>query len=127
VEDSEDQEVLSPLKTNQKEGDPSQAVATGASRRLDMQVVEEKRRSLDRKRKNKGSGEVMQTPYLNIPLGGSNALVLVGLVNSRVNQLDSGAETSGDSMVETLKKQRRGTTPNARSAAAVSDSPRWAQ
>jgi hypothetical protein len=30
-------------------------------------------------------------------------------------------------MIETLKKQKRGTTQNARSAAAVDDSPRRAQ
>ena len=37
---------------------------------------------------------VSQTPDLNIPLTGSNAIVPVGLVNSRINQLDGG--TDGD-------------------------------
>ena len=65
---------------------------------------------------------------LNIPLEGSSAIVPVGLVNARVTQLDVSTDnTSGDSMIETLKKQRRGSNQNARSAAAVSNSPRQAQ
>jgi preprotein translocase subunit SecF len=70
---------------------------------------------------------VTQTPNLNIPIGGLSAIVLVGVVNSRVNQLDMSADCSGGSMIEMLKKQKRSNTQNARSAATVSDSPRRAQ
>jgi hypothetical protein len=49
---------------------------------------------------------VSLTPDLNIPLS-SNAIVLVGLVNSRVNQIDGGSKNSGGSMIEKLKKQKR--------------------
>ena len=75
---------------------------------------------------------VSQTPDLNIPLTGSNAIVPVGLVNSRINQLDGGtdgdADSSGESMIETLKRQKRGTTKqNAKSAGAATSSSRRAQ
>jgi hypothetical protein len=43
-----------------------------------------------------------------------------------VNQLDGGTDNSGDSMIEILKKQKRGNTNIARSAAAASSSPRRA-
>lgn len=42
---------------------------------------------------------------LNISLGSSSAIVLVGLVNSRVSQLDTDENSSGGSMIETLKKR----------------------
>jgi len=80
-----------------------------------------------RKRKSKGFGGT-QTPDLNIPLAGCTALVPSGLVSSWVSQMDGGSENSGGSMIETLKKQKRGNiTLNARLAAATRDSPRWAQ
>lgn len=80
-----------------------------------------------RKRKSKVAPSSVQTPNLHIPLDGSHAIVPVGLVNSRVNQLDASAEQSGESMIEILKKQKRGnTTPNATSAAATPHSPRRA-
>jgi hypothetical protein len=67
-------------------------------------------------------------PDLNVPVG-SNAIVPARLVNSRVYQLDMGMKSSsGGSLEESLKKQRRGNlTQNARSAAAAKDSPRRAQ
>lgn len=84
------------------------------SRHLDLQVGE-KQRQPPRKRKNKGAGSTDQTPDLNIPLTGSTAIVPAGLVNSRVNQLDGTVDSGGESMIETLKKQRRGTNQNVRS------------
>lgn len=81
-----------------------------------------------RKRKSKGAGPATQTPDLNIPLTGSNAIVPIGLVKSRVSQLDGGSESSGGSMIETLTKQKRSdTNQNARSAAAADGSSRRAQ
>ena len=68
-------------------------------------------------------GPATQTLDLNIPLAGSNAIVPIGLVNSRVSQLDANVDSSSDSMIETLKKQKRGYTPNARLAVAASSSP----
>jgi hypothetical protein len=77
-----------------------------------------------RKRKSKGGDQVLQTPDLNALPEVSNAIVTVGFVNSRVNQIDGGSESSGESMVEKLKKQKRGTfSQTARSAAAAFDSP----
>ena len=70
----------------------------------------------------------LQTLDLNTPAEASNAIVLVDLVNLRVNQLDGGQDNSGDSMLELLRKQKRGTSlHNARSATAASDSPRREQ
>jgi hypothetical protein len=70
----------------------------------------------------------MLTPDLNIPAMGLNAIVPVGLVNSRVHQLGGGSESSGGSLEETTKKKRRGSlSHNTRSAAAARDRPRWAQ
>lgn len=65
----------------------------------------------------------MQTSNLNIPVSGSSALVPVGLVNSRVNQIDANSEGGGDSMIESLKKQKCGNISNARSAAAMRAAP----
>lgn len=84
-------------------------------------------RQLARKRKSKQSGPAVQTPDLNEPVY-SNAIIPIGLVNSRVNQLDTCSENSGGSVEENLKKQGRGSlSNNARSAAAASGSPRRAQ
>jgi hypothetical protein len=79
-----------------------------------------------RKRKSKVSDLGTQTPNLNIPLDGANAIVPVGLVNSRINQLDASGDSGGDCMIEQLKKQKRGRSQSVRSAAAVEDSPRRA-
>jgi hypothetical protein len=48
--------------------------------------------------------------------------MLADLVNSKVNQLDV-RDSGGDSMIEKLKKQKRGTTQVAGSATAASSSP----
>jgi hypothetical protein len=48
----------------------------------------------------------MLTPDLNIPAMGLNAIVPVGLVNSRVHQLGGGSESSGGSLEETTKKKK---------------------
>ena len=81
-----------------------------------------------RKRKSKAADPTLQTPDLNVPAEVSNAIVQIGLVNSRVSQLDGASETSGDSMLEMLKKQKRSTnSQNARLAVAFKDSPRRTQ
>jgi hypothetical protein len=124
VPDTEDNEVQSP-REQQTSGQQSGLLpeegtkkGTEPSKHLVMQDDEQDQAQL-RKRKSKGLG-ASQTPDLNIPFDGSSAIALSGLVSSRVNR--------GGSIIETLKKQKRGnTTPNARSAAAARDSPRWAQ
>lgn len=68
-----------------------------------------------------------QMPDLNMPAGASNAIVPAGLVSSRVSQLGAGADNSGASMIETLKKQRRGSNTSEGSAAAAVGSPRREQ
>lgn len=91
-------------------------------------MQEAERQNLARKRKSKVSNAPAQTPDLNIPLQGSSAIVPVGLVNSRVNQIDGSAEHGSDNMIETLKKQKRGDfSQNATSAAAAKGSPRRVQ
>lgn len=88
---------------------------------------EEGLRAQQRKRKSNMPGETDQTLDLNLPVD-SNAIVSVGLVNSRVSQLDGDTEASGESMIEKLKKQKRsGSNQQARSATAADDSPRRAQ
>jgi hypothetical protein len=126
VGNSEDPEVQSPLK-NQKGAEQNEGTKTGAgaSRQLDLQA-KEPGRTLPKKRKSKVTNVTVQTPDLNIPVT-SNAIVPAGLVNSRVSQLDTSVESSGGSMIETLKKQKRGNNQNARSAASVNDCPRRAQ
>lgn len=129
VGDSEDQEVQSPLK-NDRGGALVKGAHDGpsASRRLDLQGDEARRCQQPRKRKSKVATPVTQTPDLNIPLGASSALVPAGLVNSRVSQLDAGADSGGSSMLETLKKQKRGTNNNNAGSVAVAESiPRRAQ
>lgn len=126
VDDTKDnEEVQSPLK--QKTGTVSDSrpkTETGVSWELVMR--DEDRRPPPRKRKSKVSGPGAQTPDLNIPLEVSNAIVPAGLVNSRVSQLDGSGESSGGSMIETLKKQKRGNNQNARSTAVAGSSPRRA-
>jgi hypothetical protein len=125
VDESKDPEVQSPLKQNQRDDLPgADDGGPGASRHLDLHGDDEGCCQHARKRKSKVASPVTQTPNLNIPIGGSSALVPAGLVNSRVNQLDAGANSDGSSMIETLKKQKRGNNLNARSAAAAAeDSP----
>jgi hypothetical protein len=114
----DEREVQSPLKMRNAGG----TAGKGQS------VLEETNTKLPRKRKSKGTGQNLQTLDLNALAEASNAIVPVGLVNSRVSQQDGGSENSGVSMVEKLKKQKIGTTSqNARSAAAASGSPRRAQ
>lgn len=100
-EDLEEREVQSPMKKRN-------AGATDVGGQ--PVVVETVPKPQPRKRKSKGASQNLQTPDLNAPAEVSNAIVLVGIVNSRVSQLDASSETSGDSMVEKLKKQKRGTT-----------------
>lgn len=111
VGETEEQEVQSPLK-HQTRGDRQERVPAGrVSKNLNMAIDEFGRQP--RKRKSKGSGPALHTPDLNEPVA-SNAIVPAGLVNSRVNQLDTGTESSSGSLDENLKKQRRGSlTDNA--------------
>lgn len=90
-------------------------------RKLQMSDEEDIRLSAQ-KRKSKQAAGAVQTPDLNQPAVVSNAIVPVGLVSSRVNQMDGSTESSGGSLEEIKKEQRRGSY-NARSAAATSDSP----
>lgn len=76
-------------------------------RKLDLQD-EGDQQKLPPKCKSKGATPATQIPDLNIPVGVSNAIVLAGLVSSRVNDLDATADSDGSSMIERLKKQRRG-------------------
>lgn len=124
--DSEEFEVQSPLK--QDHAHDCHAATDGAlkaTRKLDLGGVVEEHRQQPRKRKSKVGSRVAQTPDLNIPAGESNALVPVGLVTSRVNQLDASSESGGESMIETLKKQKCVSTQNEISAAAAKGGPRW--
>lgn len=94
----EEAEVQSPLKA------PAAAAGgervNGASRRLDLDG-EDDSRMVARKRKSKDS---IITPDLNLPAGASNAIVPVGLVNSRVNQIDGSSDGGGGSAEEVAKK-----------------------
>jgi hypothetical protein len=65
------------------------------------------------------------TPDLNLPAVDTSALVPMGLVSDRVNQLDkTDAEVGMNASVDLAKKQERSKSQtNARSAAAVSSSP----
>lgn len=120
----DDQEVQSPLKNHPVQGG-GERTGQGVNRSLNMEVDEQDRQQ--RKRKSKPSSHAMHTPDLNEPAA-SNAIIPAGLVNSRVNQLDSGSESSGGGKEDNLKKQRRGSlTHNAGSVAAVRGSPRRAQ
>ena len=126
VGDSEEPEIQSPLKQNSKEavrdgekGEPS------ANRQLVFEAMEEDNRNGPRKRKSK-QGSKIHTPDLNAPLELSGALVPAGLVNSRVSKLDGAGDGGGGGISETLKKQKRGNSQNAGSAAATCGSPRRA-
>lgn len=111
VDESKDPEVQSPLKQNQRDDLPgADDGGPGASRRLDLHGDDEGCRQHARKRKSKVASPVTQTPDLNIPIGGSSALVPAGLVNSRVNQLDAGADSDGSSMIETQRSKSVATT-----------------
>ncbi|XP_012701525.1 uncharacterized protein LOC101786648 [Setaria italica] len=124
VGDSEELEIESPIKHTEQ---GAHADTSGVSRNL-FQAMDEDQRLAPRKRKSKPSSRGVHTPDLNIPIeGGSNAIVPIGLVNSRVSQLDGAGDSSGNSMIEQLKKQKRGEPNDARSAAAASGSPRRAQ
>lgn len=81
VDESEEPEVQSPLKTGQRD-DPSRADggALGASRRLDLDEDGSGKSQQARKRKNKVTPPVTVTPDLNLP-GDSNAIMPVGLVH----------------------------------------------
>ena len=83
-----------------------------------------------RKRKAKGSGPNSSlTPDLNLLAVDTSALVPMGLVSDRVNQLDkTDAKVGMNASVDLTKKQKRSKSQtNARSAAAASSSPRRAQ
>ena len=137
VGDSEELEVQSPLKKQAgskhtgASTDERSSKGTGVGKKL-FQQEEGELNPGQRKRKSKVSDPVSLTPDLNILLMGSSAIVPVGIVNSRINKLDGGtdggADSSDGSMIETLKRQKRGTTKqNAKSAGAATSSSRRAQ
>lgn len=77
----EEKEVRSPLKTPSTE--PREYSGGGTNHRLDMDLdVGERHQAC--KQKSKATAQLLD---LSVPAGGSHALVLVGLVHSRVNQL----------------------------------------
>ena len=83
-----------------------------------------------RKRKAKGSGPNSSlTPDLNLLAVDTSALVPMGLVSDRVNQLDkTDAKVGMNASVDLTKKQKRSKSQtNARSAAAANVSPCRAQ
>jgi hypothetical protein len=123
IPDAEDTEVQSPLKEPPRANLKEKGAMVGVNRKIDLMEVQKVR-----KRKSKATHTNAQTPDLNVPVHSTSAIVPVGLVNSRVSQLDGGTESSGGSLEETIKKQRRSSSSNnARSMAAVDSSPRRAQ
>ncbi|TVU33125.1 hypothetical protein EJB05_24910, partial [Eragrostis curvula] len=72
------------------------------------QQLSEETRLPARKRKAKGSGSnSCMAPALNLLLTETNAIVPVGLVNVRVNQLDGNGELVDVPSEELIKKQKR--------------------
>jgi hypothetical protein len=123
IPDAEDTEVQSPLKEPPRANLKEKGAMVGVNRKLDLMEVQKVW-----KRKSKATHTNIQTPDLNVPVHSTSAIVPVGLVNSRVSQLDGGTESSGGSLEETIKKQRRSSSSNnARSVAAADSSPRRAQ
>lgn len=131
-QDTDDQEGQSPL--NQKAGpkhtgissEEKGIVETGVGKHL-FQQERGVLKSGQRKRKSKVADPVSQTPVLDEPLVGPNAIVPVGFVNSGVNQLDTGADSDG-SLIETLKRMKRGkSSQNAKLAGATVGSSRRAK
>ncbi|XP_021321277.1 uncharacterized protein LOC8064944 [Sorghum bicolor] len=120
---ADDTEVQSPLKEPPKSNSKEKGVLPGVNRKLDLMEIQQVR-----KRKSKPTQASLQTPDLNVPVNNTSAIVPVGLVISRVSQLDGDTESSGGSLEETVKKQKRGGSSNiARSAMAAGSSPRRAQ
>lgn len=127
VGDSEEPEIQSPMKETQDvESRQAADVSPNTNRELVFQAMDENHRQGPRKRKSKNP-KATHTPDLNLPPGGASTLVPAGLVNSRVSQLDGSGESSSGSMAEILKKQKRGNSQSAGSAAAAGSSPRRAQ
>lgn len=84
VGDSDEQEVQSPLKRQDRSVSPGKRIAgSGASRQLDL-AGGDNQRTLPWKRKPK-QAQATQTLDLNIPLGDSHAIVPAELVTSMVN------------------------------------------
>lgn len=122
-----DPKVQSPLKQPETSPDRDSRHGKGTGKKL-FNGTNDATGLQQRTRKSKVFNDTDLTPDLNIPLADSQALVLVGIVNSRVNQLDGPSKNDGDSMIEILKKQKRiSTNQNARSAATANGSPRRAQ
>jgi hypothetical protein len=126
----DEEEVLSPLKNPPAKSDGGSMGAAVASRELFPGNNKDDYQILLRKRKAKGSASGPSvTPDLNVPAPESAALVQVGLVAERVNQLGkNGGEVDANVSEVSPKKQKRSKShSNARSAAAASGSPRRAQ
>ncbi|CAO2195035.1 unnamed protein product [Urochloa humidicola] len=123
------EEVTSPLKNLVREEPKGKEKATGNAGRQLFQIEKEDGRKTVKKRKQKrDSTSSSQTPDLNVPIVDSSVLVPAGLVSSRMNQLVGSRESADGATDELNKKQKTSnTTPNARSAAAASGSPRRAQ
>lgn len=120
--------MISPLKTRVPEARAGRDQAeTNANRQL-FQAQRSDEQPKVRKRKSKGSNS-SQTPDLNLPAVDTMALVPIGLVADRVNQMaKQGDETGGHASEDMAKKQRRfSNQSHAGSAAAADSSPRQAQ
>jgi hypothetical protein len=89
----------------------------------------EDHKQMMRKRKSKGSLSAGNTkPGSHLPEANSSvALVPAGLVDVRVCRANGSQVISDDSSDGLIKKQKIHSPQNARSAAAASVSPRWAQ
>lgn len=125
----EEEEVLSPLKNPTEKSDSGSLGAADASRQL-FQGRKDDSQIILRKRKAKGSSASPSLmPDLNVPAPESAAIVPVGLVTERVNQLgkNAGDVGAGVSEVSPKKQKRSKSQTNVTSAAAVSSSPRRAQ
>jgi hypothetical protein len=124
-----EQEVQSPLKAATNAGPKADiGGVASASKKLVFQATTTDQEKGPRKRKSKQQEMGNHTLDLNMPVGGlSNALVSVGLVSSRVSQMDGSVDVGGGSMVEGAKKQKRGTNQVVGSAAAADGSPRRQQ
>lgn len=123
----EEDEVTSPLKTTAPNMSDGTKAAMNASRQL-FQEQESEGKKKARKRKSKRSDSSL-TPDLNLPVSETSALVPMGLVVARVQQMDKHIGGSGLPVPEELpKKQKRSSQQeDAGSAVAAVGSPRRAQ
>lgn len=127
--DDED-EVLSPMKTNAAgtgERNSGEEGFLNTSRQL-FQAKKGDGVPKTRKRKPKGVAAA-STPDLNLPAVDTSALIPLGLVSSRVQDLAKFGDGSEITKIDDLPKKQKHSSKsqNAGSAAAAGGSPRRAQ